>query len=250
MKERLDVLLVKRGLFQSRAKAQAVIKEGGVTVNGKITSKPGVLFDDEKDIIAVTGDSQKYVSRGGLKLEKAIEEFKIDLTRKVCMDIGSSTGGFTDCMLCYSAAKVYAIDVGTDQLDARLRDDKRVISMEQTNFRYVTKEQIGEAVDFAAADVSFISLDKILSNAYMLLKDGGLMVCLIKPQFEAGRQNVGKGGIVRDKKIHEAVKEQVQKCAESIGFVSLGLTESPILGGDGNTEYLILLKKEGARDNE
>lgn len=243
MKERLDVLLVNRGYFTSRARAQAAIKEGSVAAGGKILQKPGMIIDDETTEITVDEGVLKYVSRGGLKLEKAIEEFAINLTGRVCMDIGSSTGGFTDCMLCYGAQKVYAIDVGTDQLDPRLRSDSRVVSMEQTNFRYVTKEQIGESVDFAAADVSFISLDKILPTAYELLADGGEMVCLVKPQFEAGRENIGKGGIVRNAKVRENVKERVSEYASEVGFEKVGMTDSPIQGKDGNTEYLLMLRK-------
>lgn len=243
MKERLDVLLVNKGLASTRSKAQSMIKGQNVFVDKKPVTKPGLTYDDELVQITVKEDALKYVSRGGLKLEGAIESFGLDLAGKVCMDIGSSTGGFTDCMLQNGAAKVIAVDVGSNQLDAKLRNDDRVVVMEQTNFRYLTKDDIGQDIDFASCDVSFISLDKILPNAYALLQNHGLMVCLVKPQFEAGRENIGKGGIVRDKKIHEKVITRVTEFAEETGFKVCGITDSPITGGDGNKEYLMLLEK-------
>lgn len=208
MKERLDVLLVKRGLSESREKAKALIMEGSVFVKGQREDKPGAVFD-ESSVIEIKGKTLRYVSRGGLKLEKAMQVFPVSLTGKVCMDIGASTGGFTDCMLQNGALRVYSIDVGYGQLSWKLRQDARVVCMEKTNFRYVTREQVPEEIDFASVDVSFISLTKILSPAYELLKQGGEMVCLIKPQFEAGREKVGKKGVVRDAKVHEEVIEKV-----------------------------------------
>ncbi|MBR6329260.1 MAG: TlyA family RNA methyltransferase [Lachnospiraceae bacterium] len=247
MKERLDILLVNRGLAPSREKAKALIMSGIVYVDGQKEDKAGDMFDDSLGI-EVRGETLRYVSRGGLKLEKAMECFPISLAGCVCMDIGSSTGGFTDCMLQNGAAKVYAIDVGHGQLDWKLRNDDRVVCMEKTNFRYVTNEQISEPVDFASCDVSFISLSKILPAAYPLLKDGGEMVCLIKPQFEAGREKVGKKGVVRDPKVHEEVIEAVFSYAAENGFRILGLDHSPVKGPEGNIEYLLHLKKAEVPD--
>ncbi len=241
-KERLDILLIKRGLFESREQAKRFIMAGQVFVNGQREDKPGTVFKEEGLKIEVRG-GMKYVSRGGYKLEKALAVFPIDLNGKVCMDIGSSTGGFTDCMLQNGAAKVYAIDSGTNQLSWKLRSDERVVCMEKTNFRYVTEEQIAERVDFASADVSFISLDKILPVAYSLLTDSAEMVCLIKPQFEAGREKVGKKGVVRDPKVHCEVIGNVITAATNLGFGVMGLDYSPIRGPEGNIEYLIFLKK-------
>ncbi len=244
MKTRLDVLLVNRALAESREKAKAVIMSGSVFVNGQREDKPGTAFEEDADI-EVRGETLRYVSRGGLKLEKAVEEFGLDMSGKTCMDIGSSTGGFTDCMLQNGAVKVYAIDSGRGQLAWKLRGDERVICMEKTNFRYVTDEQVSDKIDFASADVSFISLDKILPAAYPLLKDDALMVCLIKPQFEAGRDQVGKKGVVREPKVHVAVIEKIRDFATECGFIPLNLTYSPIKGPEGNIEYLVLLKKTG-----
>lgn len=244
MKTRLDVILVNKGLAASREKAKAIIMTGSVFVDGQREDKPGAVFDEDADI-TVKGDPIRYVSRGGLKLEKAVDEFGLELAGLVCMDIGSSTGGFTDCMLQNGAAKVYAIDSGRGQLDWKLRNDERVICMEKTNFRYVTREQVPEETDFASADVSFISLDKIMPAAYPLLKDGAYMVCLIKPQFEAGREQVGKKGVVRDKKVHVQVIEKTVEDAKKCGFTPITLTYSPIKGPEGNIEYLLLLKKNG-----
>ncbi|MBO6015446.1 MAG: TlyA family RNA methyltransferase [Lachnospiraceae bacterium] len=243
MKERLDILLVRQGLAPSREKAKTVIMSGLVFVNNQREDKAGAMFDETKVRIEVRGSTLKYVSRGGLKLEKAMKEFPISLADCVCMDIGASTGGFTDCMLQNGAKKVFAIDVGHGQLDWKLRQDPRVICMEKTNFRYVTGEQIPEPIDFASADVSFISLTKILPPACELLKDGGEMVCLIKPQFEAGREHVGKKGVVTDISIHRQVIESVMQFAGTLAFEIRGLSFSPIKGPEGNIEYLLYLRK-------
>ena len=245
MKKRLDVILTERGLAESREKAKAIIMSGNVFVKGQREDKAGASFDENEEDIVVRENPLKYVSRGGLKLEKAVGEFGIDLDGLICMDIGSSTGGFTDCMLQNGAAKVYAIDSGTAQLAWKLRCDERVVCMEKTNFRYVTADQVKDPIDFASADVSFISLDKILPAAYPLLRDHARMVCLIKPQFEAGRDQVGKKGVVRDKKVHEAVIDKVIGVAEDNRLAPIGLTYSPIKGPEGNIEYLIFLEKEG-----
>ena len=244
MKERLDVLLVKQGLAESREKAKAVIMAGEVFVQGQREDKAGAMFDETKVQITVKGSSLKYVSRGGLKLEKAMANFPIVLTDKVCMDIGASTGGFTDCMLQNGAQKVYSVDVGHGQLAWKLRQDERVVCMEKTNFRYLTREQIADDLDFASVDVSFISLTKILLPARRLLKTGGQMVCLIKPQFEAGREKVGKKGVVREKSVHREVIAKVIDFADLLQFEVLGLTWSPIKGPEGNIEYLIFLQKK------
>ncbi len=245
MKERLDVILVNQGLADSREKAKAAIMAGQVYVNGrKEDKKAGKAFDPGRIRLEVRGDTLKYVSRGGLKLEKAIREWELALDAKVCMDIGASTGGFTDCMLQNGAAKVYSVDVGRDQLDRKLRNDKRVVCMEQTNFRYMKREDIQEKLDFASVDVSFISLTKILIPAGNLLKEGGEMVCLIKPQFEAGREKVGKNGVVRDPAVHREVIEKIVDYAGLLGFSVLHLDYSPIRGPEGNIEYLLHLKKE------
>ena len=243
MKERLDVLLVKKGLAPSREKAKAVIMAGSVYVDGQKEDKAGSVFDEESAQIEVRGHALPYVSRGGLKLEKALKVFPITLTDKICMDIGASTGGFTDCMLQNGAAKVYSVDVGYGQLDWKLRQDDRVVCMEKTNFRYMTPEDIPDVLDFASVDVSFISLDKILTPAYALLKEQGEMVALIKPQFEAGREKVGKKGVVREKSTHIEVIEKVTDYAVSIGFEVAALEFSPIKGPEGNIEYLVHLKK-------
>ena len=241
-KERLDVLLVKRGLMPSREKAKAVIMAGEVFVDNQREDKAGQTFPESVQI-EVRGKKMKYVSRGGYKLEQAMNVFPISLTDTVCMDVGSSTGGFTDCMLQNGAKYVYAIDVGTNQLAWSLRQDERVCSMEKTNIRYVTPEDIDDVLDFASVDVSFISLTKVLPAAYALLKDGGQMVCLIKPQFEAGREKVGKKGVVRDKAVHEEVIERIITFALENGFSVHHLEYSPIKGPEGNIEYLLHLKK-------
>ena len=244
MKERLDVLLVKQGLAESREKAKAVIMAGEVFVQGQREDKAGAMFDESKVTITVKGSSLRYVSRGGLKLEKAMACFPITLEGDICMDIGSSTGGFTDCMLQNGAKKVYSVDVGHGQLAWKLRQDERVGCMEKTNFRYLTRDQIADDLDFASVDVSFISLTKILLPAWRLLKCGGQMVCLIKPQFEAGREKVGKKGVVRDPAVHREVIAKVMDFAALLHFSVLGLTWSPIKGPEGNIEYLIFIQKE------
>ena len=243
MKERLDVILVRQGYAVSREKAKALLMAGNVFVDNQREDKAGTLFDESKIKIEVKGRPIPYVSRGGLKLERAVGQFPITLLDKVCMDIGASTGGFTDCMLQNGAGKVYAIDVGHGQLDWKLRNDERVVCMEKTNFRYVTEEDIREPVDFASVDVSFISLTKILIPARKLLRPGGEMVCLIKPQFEAGRDKVGKKGVVRDRKVHAEVVGRIVDYADMIGFSVKGLTYSPIKGPEGNIEYLMWLEK-------
>ena len=247
MKERLDVLLVKKGLAPSREKAKAVIMAGSVYVDGQKEDKAGSVFDEESAQIEVRGHALPYVSRGGLKLEKALKVFPITLTDKICMDIGASTGGFTDCMLQNGAAKVSSVDVGYGQLDWKLRQDDRVVCMEKTNFRYMTPEDIPDVLDFASVDVSFISLDKILTPAYALLKEQGEMVALIKPQFEAGREKVGKKGVVRDPKVHEEVISRIVRHADEVSFEVLDLSYSPIRGPEGNIEYLIHLRKNPER---
>ncbi len=250
MKERLDVLLVRQGLAESREKAKAIIMSGQVFVDGQREDKAGSMFAEDKVKIEVKGKVLKYVSRGGLKLEKAMEVFALDLTDKVCMDIGASTGGFTDCMLQNGAKKVYAVDVGHGQLAWKLRNDERVVCMEKTNFRYMVREDIQDELDFASVDVSFISLSKILPPARELLKPAGEMVCLIKPQFEAGREKVGKKGVVRDAKIHLEVIEEVLAFAKEAGFSVLQLTFSPVKGPEGNIEYLVHLKKTDEDESE
>ena len=240
-KERLDVLMVQRNLAESREKAKALIMSGIVYVNGQKEDKAGTSFEETVQI-EVRGSTLKYVSRGGLKLEKAMSRFGVQLAGKVCMDVGASTGGFTDCMLQNGAVKVYAVDVGHGQLAWKLRNDDRVICMEKTNIRYVTPEDIGDHIEFASIDVSFISLTKVLGPVKQLLTDDGQVVCLIKPQFEAGREKVGKKGVVREKSVHLEVIEMVMGYAGSIGFGILGLEFSPIKGPEGNIEYLLYLQ--------
>ncbi len=244
MKERLDVILVNEGYAPSREKAKAIIMSGNVYVNGQKEDKAGTSFDMTKiKQLEVRGASLKYVSRGGLKLEKAMKQWAFKLDGLVCMDIGASTGGFTDCMLQNGATKVYSVDVGHGQLAWKLRNDERVVCMEQTNFRYLTRADIQDDLDFASVDVSFISLTKILIPARNLLKTGGEMVCLIKPQFEAGREKVGKNGVVREPKVHEEVICKIVDYAASIGFDVLHLEHSPIKGPEGNIEYLLHIRK-------
>ena len=241
MKERLDVLVVERRLADSREKAKAIIMAGNVFVNGQREDKAGSMFDVTSQI-EIHGVTMKYVSRGGLKLEKAMTHFDIELNDKVCMDIGASTGGFTDCMLQNGAKKVYSVDVGYGQFAWKLRQDPRVVCMEKTNIRYVTPQDIDDVLDFASVDVSFISLTKVLGPARELLADGGEMVCLIKPQFEAGREKVGKKGVVREKSTHLEVIQMVMAYAAEIGFEIRNLEFSPIKGPEGNIEYLLYLQ--------
>lgn len=241
-KTRLDVLLVERGLQESRQKAQATIMSGSVFVDGRRVDKPGAAVSGDAGI-EIRGNTLRYVSRGGLKLEKAMASFPISLTGAVCGDIGASTGGFTDCMLQNGAKKVFAIDVGRGQLDWKLRQDERVVCMEKTNIRYVKPEDIGEPIQFSSVDVSFISLTKVLGPIRDYLSEDGEVVALIKPQFEAGREKVGKKGVVREKGTHIEVITKVADYARSIGFDVLELSFSPIRGPEGNIEYLVHLKK-------
>lgn len=240
-KERLDVLLVRRNMAESREKAKAYIMAGNVFVDGVREDKAGTGVPEEA-LIELRGLAMKYVSRGGFKLEKAVASFGVSLEGAVCMDVGSSTGGFTDCMLQNGARKVFAVDVGTNQLAWKLRTDARVVPMEKTNIRYVTPEDIGEAVDFVSVDVAFISLTKVLEPVKRLMKDAARIVCLIKPQFEAGREKVGKKGVVRERETHLEVIEQVIRYADSLGFLMLGLDYSPIRGPEGNIEYLLYME--------
>ena len=250
MKERLDVLLVKKNLAESREKAKAVIMSGIVYVDGQKEDKAGSMFEDTA-LVEVRGSTLKYVSRGGLKLEKAMEQFGVGLSGKVCMDVGASTGGFTDCMLQNGAKKVYSVDVGHGQLAWKLRNDERVVCMEKTNIRYVTPEEIPERIQFVSIDVSFISLTKVLGPVQALMEPEGDVVCLIKPQFEAGREKVGKKGVVRDPAVHLEVIQMVASFAGSIGLEALHLDFSPIKGPEGNIEYLLHLKNHpgGFYDN-
>ncbi len=250
-KERLDVLLVNRGLAESREKAKRTIMAGIVYVNGQKEDKAGTTFDPEV-LIEVRGNVLPYVSRGGLKLEKAIKEFGVSCKDKVCIDIGASTGGFTDCMLQNGAVKVFAIDVGHGQLDWKLRNDERVVCMEKTNIRYVKPEDLSALASLVSIDVSFISLQLVLPVVKTLIAPDCQVVCLIKPQFEAGRDQVGKKGVVRDKKVHVEVIEKTLSFAYSIGYELKGLTFSPIKGPEGNIEYLaeLMLKPDGTEDTE
>lgn len=243
MKERLDVLLVNRGLAPSREKAKTTIMAGNVFVNGQREDKAGSMFDEKADI-TVKGSELKYVSRGGLKLEKAMKHFDVDPAGKICMDIGSSTGGFTDCMLQNGAVKVYAVDVGHGQLAWKLRQDERVVCMEKTNIRYVEPKDIPDRIGLFSVDVSFISLTKVLLPVKNLLEANGQGVCLIKPQFEAGREKVGKKGVVRDPKVHEEVIQSVIDYVLSIGYSVLNLEYSPIKGPEGNIEYLLHIEND------
>lgn len=241
-KLRLDVAVFERGYAETREKAKAMIMAGSVYLNGQKALKGGVTIK-ETDVIEVRGAVNPFVSRGGLKLDKAMKSFGLDLTNCICMDIGASTGGFTDCMLTNGAKKVYAIDVGYGQLAWKLRCDERVVNLERTNFRYVTHEQVPDECDFASVDVSFISLKLILPVMHTLLKDGGRSVCLIKPQFEAGKENIGKKGVVRDKSVHEDVVSTITNFAAENGFKVLGVDFSPIKGPEGNIEYLMYIEK-------
>lgn len=242
MKERLDVILVNRGLAPSREKAKALIMSGNVFVKQQREDKAGTMFDENADI-EIKGEKLPYVSRGGLKLEKAVKVWKPPVKDAVCMDVGSSTGGFTDCMLQNGARLVYAIDVGTNQLAWKLRQDPRVVSMEKTNIRYVTEDDMPEKVDFVSIDVAFISLKKVMPAVFALMKEGAHIVCLIKPQFEAGREKVGKKGVVRDAGVHIEVINDILSFMRGYAFEILGLDYSPIKGPEGNIEYLLYMKK-------
>lgn len=248
-KKRLDVMLVERGLAETRQKAQATIMSGVVFVNGQRADKAGLAVAGAAEI-EVRGNTLRYVSRGGLKLEKAMKSFGLRLSESVCADIGASTGGFTDCMLQNGAKKVYAVDVGYGQLDWRLRNDERVVCLERTNARYLTHEQIPDELDFASVDVSFISLGLILPAVNGLLRDGGCVACLVKPQFEAGRGKVGKKGVVRDPAVHREVLEHFLGHARESGFAVLDLSWSPIRGPEGNIEYLGCLEKGAQAERE
>lgn len=241
-KKRLDVLLVDLGLAESREKAKAVIMAGQVYVDNQKADKPGTIYPSAVQV-EVRGPVMPYVSRGGLKLEKAIQTFDLSLKGKTAMDIGASTGGFTDCMLQNGAVKVYSVDVGYGQLAWKLRTDSRVINLERTNIRYVTQQQVPDPIDFVSVDVSFISLKLVLPVAKELMKENAQAVCLIKPQFEAGRENVGKKGVVRDPAVHIQVIRQVAEFVKEIGFSILGLTFSPVKGPEGNIEYLLYIQK-------
>ena len=247
MKKRIDILLTEKKIFESRTKSQAMIMAGKILVNGQKVEKSGTLIE-EKAEIKIIGENLKYVSRGGLKLEKAIKVFEIDLSGKICADIGASTGGFTDCMLQNGAKKIYAIDVGYGQLAWKLRQDERIKNMERTNIRKVSLEDFENILDFISIDVSFISLEKVLPKVYEILSEVGEVVALIKPQFEAGREKVGKKGVVRDKKVHEEVLKKILKFAREINFKVCGLDYSPIKGPEGNIEYLTFLRKNLAEE--
>ncbi|MBR1444365.1 MAG: TlyA family RNA methyltransferase [Firmicutes bacterium] len=244
MKKRIDIA-VKEKYNISRDKVKEIIGKGGVTLNGKAIKKASVMVEDSDEIILDTDMMIPYVGRGGLKMEGAIKVFGIDIENKICMDIGASTGGFTDCMLRYGARKVYAVDVGSEQLAKKLKNDARVISMEKTDIRRLKKEDIADEIECIGADVSFISLEKILPYAEKLLKSGGELAVLIKPQFEAGREYVGKGGIVKDIKIRKRVVKRITEFSGQIGFEVLGIAVSPIKGGSGNIEYLMYARKSG-----
>lgn len=243
-KERLDVFLTREGYFETRSKAQAVIMAGEVLVDDQKVDKPGTMVKPDVKI-TLLGKKMPYVSRGGYKLAKSLEVFPIDLTDKVIADLGASTGGFTDCALQNGARKVFAIDVGYGQLAWKLRQDPRVVNLERTNVRFLEEDSLGEKVDGITIDVAFISLDKVLPSAYKILKDNGFLIALIKPQFEAGREKVGKKGVVRDRAVHLEVIEKVLATAREIGFVPLGLDFSPIRGPEGNIEYLLYAGKQG-----
>lgn len=243
MSERLDVMLVNKGLAESREKAKAYIMAGIVYVNDQKALKAGDKVKDG-DMLEIRGSTLKYVSRGGLKLEKAVDVFNIDLNNKICVDVGASTGGFTDCMLQNGAKKVYCIDVGYGQLAWKLRTDERVVNIERTNVRYLDLELIKDKIDFSSIDVSFISLKLVLSVVYSFLADEGEVVALIKPQFEAGREEVGKKGVVKDKEVHKNVITNCLNMAKEFGFSIIGLDFSPIKGPEGNIEFLMYLSKK------
>lgn len=241
-KERLDLLVVRNGLADSREKAKALIMEGKVIVNDQREDKPGTTFPVDS-VLRIKGEVMPYVGRGGYKLAKALEVFSIDLSGVICMDVGASTGGFTDCMLQNGAAKVYAVDVGTNQLAWKLRQDERVVSMENTNIRYLKRQELADEIRFVSVDVAFISLTKVLEPVFAIMEPGAFMVCLIKPQFEAGRDKVGKKGVVREKSVHRQVIRKVAEFSCTTGFWIRGLDYSPITGPEGNIEYLLYLEK-------
>lgn len=247
MKKRLDILLVEKNLVTGRDKAKSIIMSGIVYVNNQKADKAGIEVTEE-DIVEIRGETLKYVSRGGLKLEKAIAAFGLNLEGYICCDFGASTGGFTDCMLQNGAKKVYAFDVGYGQLAWSLRTDERVINYERTNVRNLSGDEVSEKIDLISIDVSFISLSKVLPAAFSLLKDQGLVVCLVKPQFEAGREKVGKKGVVRDPETHKEVIHKAIGFSQEFGFAVKGLSFSPIKGPEGNIEYLLLLCKEASAE--
>lgn len=249
MKKRLDILLTEKGFFPSREKAKAAVMAGMVYINKAISDKPGTPIDEDA-LIEVKGDNCPYVSRGGLKLEKALNVFNIDVNDLICLDIGASTGGFTDCMLQKGAKKVYSVDVGHGQLDYKLRINERVICMEKCNFRNIDPDQIPDKIDFACSDVSFISLKLMFPSAALLLKENAAMAVLVKPQFEAGREQVGKKGIVKDPLVHKEVISNVIAYANENGFSARGLDFSPITGGTGNIEFLLYLKFDKQSNSE
>ena len=248
-KKRLDCIVVEKGLAESREKAKALIMEGKIYVNNQKSDKAGTFYKDDVKV-ELRGKAMPYVSRGGYKLAKAIKIFPIDLKDKICMDIGASTGGFTDCMLQNGAKKVYSIDVGYGQLAWKLRTDPKVVNLERTNIRYITDEQIKDPIDFFSVDVSFISLCLVLPAAYKFMKDNAQAVCLIKPQFEAGKENVGKKGVVRDPKVHEDVINKIINFSYENGFNILGLDFSPIKGPEGNIEYLLYIEKSNNKKHK
>ena len=248
-KERIDVFLVENNYFDSREKAKRAIMAGMIYVNGNIMDKPGSTVSDDADV-KIKGNSLKYVSRGGLKLEKAVEEFDLSLAEMICMDIGASTGGFTDCMLQNGAKKVYSVDVGYGQLDWKLRNDSRVINMERTNIRYVTEKDVNDMMDFISIDVAFISLKLVLPVAYSLMKEGGEIVFLIKPQFEAGREKVKKNGVIKDQEVHVDVVNEILTFASSLGLQYKNVSFSPIKGPKGNIEFLGYFKKMSNSSDE
>ncbi len=248
-RERLDKLLVDRGIVQSRERARAMIMAGKVAVDGKTVDKPGTQIDEEARLEVQRGDSS-YVSRGGEKLEGALKVFAVDPKGMVAMDVGASTGGFTDCILQKGAEKVYAVDVGYGQLAWKLRRDPRVVNLERRNIRYLPREEVKEALDLIVIDTSFISVEKFLPHLLGFLKKGGAIISLIKPQFEVGKGEVGKGGVVRDRALHEKVIERISDFSRRLGLKVLGVTESPLLGPKGNKEFFIYLKKENGEDGK
>ncbi len=242
MKERLDAVLVNRGFYESGEKARANIMAGNVLVNGEVCTKAGTKFKEDIDI-EIKEETCPYVSRGGLKLEKALNEFSLDVSGLIALDIGASTGGFTHCLLSKGIKKVYAVDVGYGQLHYKLRQDPRIVNLERMNARFLTEQEIAEKVNLITIDVSFISLKLVFPAAARFLKEGGRLICLVKPQFEAGREKVGKGGIVRDEMVRREVIENVKSYGLENGLIPLNVTESPIRGAKGNVEYLMLLEK-------